>query len=1241
MGNMSKPGKRLWSILLILVMIIVLLPVNLSAEEGEEQTEEQVISEVESETQAEVNSEPETSVQAESEVSEAIEATQSEESESLEQCNTGSISGRIWLDDNEDGVYDSGEKPVADYEVSLYLSSNTNEIVAMVTTDSSGNYTFKDLASDDYVVGIPLSQKAGDTQYLVPMIGISGDNKFALDKTTYNAYTNTIAIEAGTDAKDYSAGVRMPAGIQTTSVGIKPKSSTTFTINSTVIGFAGHEWWVIGGSSVGSTVSSSSTTLTLWSKNYDFGETYFNSSTASVKNKYAGSLLQTAMNNLNTTMFTSALGNTQESNYVINRTSMDQNSYTYVSDTVASGGTDTYGYGTTSGNFWPLSRGEWGTVYGTGSAANIAVCYYWGSYPYYWLRSPSSAIANHAWQAYCTGTLAAVGGVFSNYNAIRPAFYLDTTSVLFTSNATGSYTKSAASLGSATLQAYTAPSGTIKLTMKDDTNLKLTSSTTAVGSITSGGTVSIAYADAIKGTNNSVSVMILDSSGNIKYYGRPVDLSGSGTASGTASVTIPSGLTAGSYTLKVFNEQVNGDYYTDYASTPVEIPLTIFSVSPAAVTSSATSITSTTATLVGTYNTGGVSGSVYFQYGTTTSMTSTTTSTTLTSSAATSRSVAVSGLSQNTTYYYRMVVVVAGITYTGSTLNFTTYGTPAAVTSAASSIGTTTAVLNGTYNTGGYTGTVYFQYGTTTSFGSTTTSTSLTSSTATARAVTISGLTANTIYYFRMVVVANGTTYTGSTLNFTTYGTPAAVTSAASSIGTTTAVLNGTYNTGGYTGTVYFQYGTTTSFGSTTTSTSLTSSTATARTVTISGLTANTTYYFRMVVVANGSTYTGSTLNFTTQPSITSLAGMPSGTATADITAVFEAGLNNVYPTAVSIMYNDSNSTTGATAVSVGSGSTYASGFLSYGLTGLNPNTTYYLWTAETTAGGTVTYPSTTTSTISVLTYPDWTAWDANRTATSATVSGSYYTGESITAATVVYGTDPTLSSGSEITLTGDKSVVTSGDFVYTDSGFTCDITGLTSGTTYYVQTTVTNASGTTTSTIKPFSITTDLAIDKTVSGQYSDPNKEFDVTITLANGSTPVTGVYNYTSSIGGVTSTGSVNFDASGKGIIKLKHGQTITIVGIVQGYTYTVEETDTFITNGTYSATYSSPTGTVSGTGVTGTFGSATEEVSIANSRTPIPALGLNGTDYQIAAVSFLAVLAVAVTTLWRYRRRKKCQ
>jgi len=65
--------------------------------------------------------------------------------------------------------------------------------------------------------------------------------------------------------------------------------------------------------------------------------------------------------------------------------------------------------------------------------------------------------------------------------------------------------------------------------------------------------------------------MLVNSSSEVLYYGRIKQNS----ESGTADITIPSGLGIGEYTLKVFNEQYHGDYKTDYASDFKDITLTV------------------------------------------------------------------------------------------------------------------------------------------------------------------------------------------------------------------------------------------------------------------------------------------------------------------------------------------------------------------------------------------------------------------------------------------------------------------------------------------------------------------------------------------------------------------------------------------------------------------------------------------------------------------------------------------
>ena len=65
--------------------------------------------------------------------------------------------------------------------------------------------------------------------------------------------------------------------------------------------------------------------------------------------------------------------------------------------------------------------------------------------------------------------------------------------------------------------------------------------------------------------------MIVDENDDVLYYGRIAHNS----ESGIATVTIPSEMATGNYKLKVYSEQCNGDYKTDYASGFVNIDLKI------------------------------------------------------------------------------------------------------------------------------------------------------------------------------------------------------------------------------------------------------------------------------------------------------------------------------------------------------------------------------------------------------------------------------------------------------------------------------------------------------------------------------------------------------------------------------------------------------------------------------------------------------------------------------------------
>ena len=235
----------------------------------------------------------------------------------------------------------------------------------------------------------------------------------------------------------------------------------------------------------------------------------------------------------------------------------------------------------------------------------------------------------------------------------------------------------------------------------------------------------------------------------------------------------------------------------------------------------------------------------------------------------TSRSV--TGLNASTTYYYRVRAYNAsGTSGNSNVVHVTTLsptGPPVVITNPATLIASFSATLNGSVDPHGLTTTVYFQYGTTTNYGSTTLSQIKTGNTYQNLTANISGLTASTTYHFRLVAVNNAGTIYGTDRTFATLtptGPPVVTTSSATLIASFSATLNGSVDPHGLTTTVYFQYGTTTNYGLTTATQSKTGNTYQNVTANISGLTASTTYHFRIVATNSGGTRYGSDRTFTT-----------------------------------------------------------------------------------------------------------------------------------------------------------------------------------------------------------------------------------------------------------------------------------------------------------------------------------------------------------------------------------------
>ena len=212
--------------------------------------------------------------------------------------------------------------------------------------------------------------------------------------------------------------------------------------------------------------------------------------------------------------------------------------------------------------FWPLSTKE-------ANAVNRDLRVMDPEHPiwassFWWLRSPSENVYN-------TAVVNGDGDVITDgYNVIldfgvRPAFNLDLNSVLFTSPAVGGKPD-----GFKAVPEYTGNEW--KLTIKDSSRKIYASA--AKTNLKAGESLSVEYFGAINiGENEYISAMIADSTGNILYYGRVAHNNQS--QSGTANVTVPSDLADGSYTLKLFSEQCNGDYKTDYAGEFRNISFTV------------------------------------------------------------------------------------------------------------------------------------------------------------------------------------------------------------------------------------------------------------------------------------------------------------------------------------------------------------------------------------------------------------------------------------------------------------------------------------------------------------------------------------------------------------------------------------------------------------------------------------------------------------------------------------------
>ena len=269
-----------------------------------------------------------------------------------------------------------------------------------------------------------------------------------------------------------------------------------------------------------------------------------------LNNEYAPSNLKTAIDALAEKL-------TTEENAAVKKRALTSGSYDGENtDCVAGGQVD-------NAVFWPLSAKEAIAVNNDLRALEPAhpnwVTSGW------WLRSPGS-------NKYYVAVVRSDGSVqysgysmliFNNHRTVRPAFNLNLNPVLFASAAVGGKPDG----GLTPIPEYSGNEW--KLTLLDSRrNFAVTEKTVSAAP---DDTVTLNYSGATTGKNEYISVILADNNG-AQYYGRVAQPT---AASGTVEIKIPSDIAPGDYTMKVFNEQYNGDCKTDLASAFADVTLTV------------------------------------------------------------------------------------------------------------------------------------------------------------------------------------------------------------------------------------------------------------------------------------------------------------------------------------------------------------------------------------------------------------------------------------------------------------------------------------------------------------------------------------------------------------------------------------------------------------------------------------------------------------------------------------------
>jgi len=320
----------------------------------------------------------------------------------------------------------------------------------------------------------------------------------------------------------------------------------------------------------------------------------------------------------------------------------------------------------------------------------------------------------------------------------------------------------------------------------------------------------------------------------------------------------------------------------------------------------------------------------------------------------------------------QLTIFLASVSVLGVLLVFTSAAVassiPTVATGVASSVSTHSATLSASVNPNGLSTTYAFQYGTTTNYGSQTSTKSIGSgSTTLSVQVAISNLSSGATYHYRVVATNPLGTAAGADATFASIAElPAVVLGKPSLVTDSSFTPTGTVNPSGRSTTYTFQYGTTAAYGLQSTPVSIGSGTSVkAVSATIAGLAPGTLYYYRLVATSPAGTSasagvsvvtTGSALPTTGPPPVVSMMAAVRITASSVQLngAVNPEGDQTTWHFEYGLTSNFGLETTPATMTGLGIRPINAA------ITGLRASTTYSFRLVATSAGGTYIGPTMT-----------------------------------------------------------------------------------------------------------------------------------------------------------------------------------------------------------------------------------------------------------------------------------------